>query len=154
MDFCFWPMSRSDKVTPSGHPGALTQWGANLIALPHAGRAAVTGHRCLPEKKRKNNLGEFPKFLPLSKCQKSACAISLAPRKSRHRKKLVSTYQTNMTGNQTNMTDNQEHEEPPQCYTYFQKDGEAISVSKATHNSAYDVVRLTDGQRETAYPAY
>ena len=39
------------------------------------------------------------------------------------------------------MTDNQEHEEPPQCYTYVHKDGEAISVSKATHSNIYDVVR-------------
>ena len=52
-------------------------------------------------------------------------------------KEKKSTYQTNMTGNQTNMTDNQEHEEPPQCYTHVQKDGETISVSKATHSNIY-----------------
>jgi hypothetical protein len=39
------------------------------------------------------------------------------------------------------MTDNQEHEEPPQCYTYVQMDGETVSVSKTTHSNVYDVVR-------------
>jgi hypothetical protein len=39
------------------------------------------------------------------------------------------------------MTDNQEHDDTLECYTYVPKDGETISVSKATHSNIYDVVR-------------
>ena len=60
--------------------------------------------------------------------------------------------QTNLTDNQANMPDNQEHEEPPQCYTYVQKDGETISVSKATHSNIYDVVRYLVKEKQLTQP--
>jgi hypothetical protein len=62
-------------------------------------------------------------------------------------KKLFSTYQTNMT-------DNQEHEEPPQCYTYVHKDGETTSVSKATHSNIYDVVRYLVKEKQLTQPIH
>jgi hypothetical protein len=69
------------------------------------------------------------------------------------------TYQTNMTDNQTNLTDNQanmpdnqEHDETLECCTYVQKDGETISVSKATHNNVYDVVRYLVKEKQLTQP--
>jgi hypothetical protein len=50
------------------------------------------------------------------------------------------------------MSDNHEHEEPPQCYTYVQKDGETISVSKATHSNIYDVVRYLVKEKHLTQP--
>ena len=60
--------------------------------------------------------------------------------------------QTNLTDNQANMPDNQEREEPPQCYTYVQKDGETISVSKATHSNIYEVVRYLVKEKQLTQP--
>ena len=60
--------------------------------------------------------------------------------------------QTDLTDNQANMPDNQEREEPPQCYTYVQKDGETISVSKATHSNIYDVVRYLVKEKQLTQP--
>jgi hypothetical protein len=50
------------------------------------------------------------------------------------------------------MTDNQEHDDTLECFTYVQKDGETISVSKATHSNVYDVVRYLVKDKQLAQP--
>jgi hypothetical protein len=50
------------------------------------------------------------------------------------------------------MTDNQEHDDTLECYTYVQKDGETISVSKATHSNIYDVVRYLVKEKKLTQP--
>jgi hypothetical protein len=53
----------------------------------------------------------------------------------------------------SNMTDlNQEHDDTLECFTYVQKDGDTISVSKATHSNVYDVVRYLVKDKQLPQP--